>query len=247
MPTYRYPVLLVEDAARGFTAVPVDCGEGLVGFAPTPREAVEQMREFLTWSHRRGGFVPQPDFRDADLAVLKVSVRPEYRAGDRIQAYVVDIEKNARGPQIILSRGHKGLLEKLFEQEVSEIYEKIVRIEASAREPGARSKIAVSSRDRDVDPVGACVGMKGSRVQAVVQELRGEKIDIVPYSDDPARFGRPRDFVVTVREVRLSAGAGFAVPLTGEMMTMPGLPREPAALRVRLMPDGKIRGLMQND
>src|SRR5262249_34096535 len=110
------------------------------------------------------------------------------RAGDRITAYVLDVEKNARGPQIVLSRTHKGLLEKLFEQEVPEIYEKIVRIESSAREPGARAKIAVSSRDRDVDPVGACVGMKGSRVQAVVQELRGEKIDIVPYSEDPARF-----------------------------------------------------------
>jgi N utilization substance protein A len=114
--------------------------------------------------------------------------RESYRAGDLITAYVVDVEKNARGPQIVLSRTHKGLLEKLFEQEVPEIYEKIVRIESSAREPGARAKIAVSSRDRDVDPVGACVGMKGSRVQAVVQELRGEKIDIVPYSEDPARF-----------------------------------------------------------
>jgi N utilization substance protein A len=114
--------------------------------------------------------------------------RESYRAGDRIVAYVVDIDKGARGPQIVLSRTHKGLLEKLFEMEVPEIYEKIVRIEASAREPGARSKIAVSSRDRDVDPVGACVGMKGSRVQAVVQELRGEKIDIVPYDPDPARF-----------------------------------------------------------
>ncbi|HLU48358.1 MAG TPA: transcription termination factor NusA, partial [Planctomycetota bacterium] len=111
-----------------------------------------------------------------------------YRVGDAIKAYVLDIDRNARGPQIILSRTHKGLLEKLFEQEVPEIYEKIVRIESSAREPGARAKIAVSSRDRDVDPVGACVGMKGSRVQAVVQELRGEKIDIVPYDDDPARF-----------------------------------------------------------
>src|SRR5207237_839945 len=100
-----------------------------------------------------------------------------WKGFDRIVAFVVDIDKTARGPQIILSRTHKGLLEKLFEMEVPEIYEKIVRIEASAREAGARSKIAVSSRDRDVDPVGACVGMKGSRVQAVVQELRGEKID----------------------------------------------------------------------
>jgi N utilization substance protein A len=114
--------------------------------------------------------------------------RESYRAGDRIVAFVVDIDKSARGPQIIISRAHKGLLEKLFEMEVPEIYDKIVRVEASAREAGARSKIAVFSRDRDVDPVGACVGMKGSRVQAVVQELRGEKIDIVPYDADPARF-----------------------------------------------------------
>jgi N utilization substance protein A len=114
--------------------------------------------------------------------------RESLRPGDRIVAYVKDVDKSARGPQIILSRTHRGLVEKLFEHEVPEIYEGIVRIEACAREPGARSKIAVSSRDRDVDPVGACVGIRGSRVQAVVQELRGEKIDIVPYNDDPARF-----------------------------------------------------------
>jgi N utilization substance protein A len=103
-------------------------------------------------------------------------------------AFLTDIDREARGPQIILSRTDVGLLVKLFEMEVPEIYEGIVRIVAAAREPGARSKIAVSSRDPDVDPVGACVGMKGSRVQAVVQELRGEKIDIVPYDRDPARF-----------------------------------------------------------
>jgi N utilization substance protein A len=114
--------------------------------------------------------------------------RETYRPGDRIVAYLVDIDREARGPQIILSRTDVGLLIKLFEMEVPEIYEGIVRIVAAAREPGARSKIAVSSRDPDVDPVGACVGMKGSRVQAVVQELRGEKIDIVPYDRDPARF-----------------------------------------------------------
>src|SRR6267142_6125189 len=136
----------------------------------------------------RGNIVVDLGGAEAVLLVRDQVPRESYRAGDRIVAYVVDIDKGARGPQIILSRTHKGLLEKLFEMEVPEIYEKIVRIEASAREAGARSKIAVSSRDRDVDPVGACVGMKGSRVQAVVQELRGEKIDIVPYSEDPARF-----------------------------------------------------------
>ncbi len=114
--------------------------------------------------------------------------RETYRPGDRIVAFVKDIDREARGPQVILSRGDAKLVEKLFESEVPEIYEGIVRIVACAREPGARSKIAVASRDADVDPVGACVGMKGSRVQAVVQELRGEKIDIVPYDRDPARF-----------------------------------------------------------
>src|SRR3954463_13317046 len=114
--------------------------------------------------------------------------RETYRPGDRIVAYVRDIDREARGPQVILSRSDPKLVEKLFEGEVPEIYEGIVRIVACAREPGARSKIAVPSRDADVDPVGACVGMKGSRVQAVVQELRGEKIDIVPWDRDPARF-----------------------------------------------------------
>ncbi len=111
--------------------------------------------------------------------------RETYRPGDRIVAYVKDIDREARGPQVILSRSDPRLVEKLFEAEVPEIYEGIVKIVACAREPGARSKIAVTSRDADVDPVGACVGMKGARVQAVVQELRGEKIDIVPFDRDP--------------------------------------------------------------
>ncbi len=111
-----------------------------------------------------------------------------YRQGDRIQAYVLDITRASKSPQVVLSRTHPGLLMKLFELEVPEIYEGIVRIEACAREPGHRAKIAVSSVDRDVDPVGACVGLKGSRVQSVVQELRGEAIDIIPFHPDPARF-----------------------------------------------------------
>lgn len=111
-----------------------------------------------------------------------------YRPGDRIQAYVLDITRATRQPQVVLSRTHPGLLMKLFEMEVPEIYEGIVRIEACAREPGHRAKIAVSSTDPDVDPVGACVGLRGSRVQAVVGELRGEAIDIIPWHPDPARF-----------------------------------------------------------
>ena len=114
--------------------------------------------------------------------------RENYRPNDRIRAYVAEVNKNTKGSQIVLSRTAIDMLTKLFEQEVPEIYEGIVKIEAAAREPGGRSKIAVSSRDNDVDPVGACVGMKGSRVQAVVQELRGERIDIVPWSPDPARY-----------------------------------------------------------
>ncbi|APS00829.1 transcription termination factor NusA [Pajaroellobacter abortibovis] len=114
--------------------------------------------------------------------------REIYRPGERMIACVKEIDRDARGPQIILSRTDQKLVEKLFEAEVPEIYEGIVKIISCAREPGSRSKIAVMSRDVDVDPVGACVGMKGARVQAVVQELRGEKIDIVPYDKDPARF-----------------------------------------------------------
>jgi len=114
--------------------------------------------------------------------------REVYRPGDRVQAYVVEVLRESKGPQIVLSRTAVNLLVKLFEMEVPEITEGIVVIEAAAREPGRRAKIAVSSREPDVDPVGTCVGMKGSRVQAVVQELRGEKIDIIPWDEDPARF-----------------------------------------------------------
>jgi len=111
-----------------------------------------------------------------------------YRPGDRVQAYVVDITRATRQPQVVLSRTHPGLLERLFEKEVPEIYEGLVEVKACAREPGHRAKIAVASIDPDVDPVGACVGLKGSRVQAVVAELRGEAIDIIPWFEEPARF-----------------------------------------------------------
>jgi N utilization substance protein A len=114
--------------------------------------------------------------------------RESYRIGDRIRAYIFDVDKNAKGPLIRLSRVRPEMLVKLFELEVPEIYDGIVEIKGAAREPGGRAKIAVYSRDIDVDPVGACVGMKGSRVQAIVYELRGEKIDIVPWSHDIATF-----------------------------------------------------------
>jgi N utilization substance protein A len=122
------------------------------------------------------------------LPAREQTPRETYRPGDRIVDFVKNIDRESRGPMIILSRNAPSLVEKLFEAEVPEIYEGIVKIVSVAREPGSRSKIAVTSRDADVDPVGACVGIKGSRVQAVVQELRGEKIDIVPFDNDPARY-----------------------------------------------------------
>ncbi|MBI3185681.1 MAG: transcription termination/antitermination protein NusA [Myxococcales bacterium] len=136
----------------------------------------------------RGNIVVDLGRAEAVLPVREQVPRETYRPGDRVQAFVIDVLRESKGPQIILSRASVNLLTKLFEMEVPEIAEGIVVIEAAAREPGGRAKIAVSSRDSDVDPVGACVGMKGSRVQAVVQELRGEKIDIVPFDEDPARF-----------------------------------------------------------
>jgi transcription termination/antitermination protein NusA len=125
---------------------------------------------------------------DAILPEKEQIPRERYRQGDRIRAFILDVELTGKGPQIVLSRTHPGLLIELFRQEVPEIYEGIVEVKGAAREPGGRAKIAVTSHDRDVDPVGACVGMRGTRVQAVVQELRGEKIDIVPWTADPAEY-----------------------------------------------------------
>ncbi|WP_413287919.1 transcription termination factor NusA [Bdellovibrio sp. HCB337] len=111
-----------------------------------------------------------------------------YKPGDRIQGYLSEVRQTTRGPQIIMSRADERYLMKLFEMEVPEIYDGVVEIMSAAREPGQRAKIAVRSKDNSVDPVGACVGMKGSRVQNIVQELRGEKIDIVPWDEDVTRF-----------------------------------------------------------
>ncbi len=136
----------------------------------------------------KGAIIVDLGRAEAVLPLKEQVPRETYRPNDRIRAYVVEVNKNTKGSQIVLSRTCIEFLTKLFEQEVPEMYEGIVTIQSAAREPGGRSKIAVASRDSDVDPVGACVGMKGSRVQAVVQELRGERIDIVPWSPDPARY-----------------------------------------------------------
>jgi len=122
------------------------------------------------------------------LPVNEQIFKESYKRGDRIRSFICEVKKITKGPQIILSRTHPGFLKALFELEVPEIAEGLIEIVNVSREPGKRSKMAVRTRDKDIDPVGACVGMRGARVQSVVQELRGEKIDIVPYSEDQAKY-----------------------------------------------------------
>ena len=125
---------------------------------------------------------------EAILTPLEQIPGETYRHGDRIKTYIIEVKKTTKGPQIMVSRTHPGLLKRLFELEVPEIHDGVVELKSVAREPGLRSKIAVHSRDEDVDPVGSCVGHKGMRVQTIVQELRGEKIDIVKWNVDPEKY-----------------------------------------------------------
>ncbi|MGH7094844.1 MAG: transcription termination factor NusA [Stellaceae bacterium] len=161
----------------------------------------ERKRQFEEYKDRKGeivnGLVKRVEFGNVTVdlgraeAVLRrdeVIPRESFRPGDRVRAYIYDVRREPRGPQIFLSRTHPQFMAKLFAQEVPEIYDGIIEIKAVARDPGSRAKIAVISRDSGIDPVGACVGMRGSRVQAVVGELQGEKIDIIPWSPDPATF-----------------------------------------------------------
>jgi N utilization substance protein A len=136
----------------------------------------------------RGDIIVNLGQTEGMLPVREQVPRETYRRGDRIRAYILNVLHDTRGPQIILSRTHPNFLINLFKTEVPEISEGIVKIMGAAREPGVRAKFAVASNDTDIDPVGACVGMKGSRVQNVVQELRGEKIDIISWHLDPAKF-----------------------------------------------------------
>jgi transcription termination/antitermination protein NusA len=136
----------------------------------------------------RGDIIVNLGNTEAVLPVREQVPRESYRRGDRIRALILDVMYESRGPQVLLTRTHPDFLVMLFKTEVPEISEGIVEIKGGAREPGSRAKIAVSSQDSDIDPVGACVGMKGSRVQNVVQELRGEKIDIIPWHVDSAKF-----------------------------------------------------------
>lgn len=136
----------------------------------------------------RGNIIVNLGHTEGILPSREQVPRETYRRGDRIRAYIIDVLHDTRGPQIVLSRTHPDFLVNLFKTEVPEINEGIVKVMGTAREPGVRAKFAVVSSDSDIDPVGACVGMKGSRVQNVVQELRGEKIDIISWQIDPAKF-----------------------------------------------------------
>ncbi|PLX99871.1 MAG: transcription termination/antitermination protein NusA [Desulfuromonas sp.] len=138
--------------------------------------------------YERGDLIVDLGRAEALLPHREQIPRENYRQGDRVRAFIAEVKMSTKGPQIILSRTHPGLVATLFYSEVPEIAEGIVEIKGVAREPGSRAKIAVVSHDPDVDPVGACVGMRGSRVQNVVSELRGEKIDIIPWTPDVARF-----------------------------------------------------------
>jgi len=164
------------------------------------REA-ERERQYEEYKDRVGdivsGIVKRVEYGNVivDLGRAEAIVRRDeglpresFRYGDRIRAYVYDVRREQRGPQIFLSRTHPQFMAKLFAQEVPEIYDNIIEIKSVARDPGSRAKIAVISKDSSIDPVGACVGMRGSRVQAVVNELQGEKIDIIPWSPDAASF-----------------------------------------------------------
>ncbi len=125
---------------------------------------------------------------EANLAPGEQTPGEEYRFNDRIKTYVIEVKKTTKGPQVMVSRTHPGLVKRLFELEVPEIHDGVVEIKSISREPGSRTKIAVFSKDDNVDPVGACVGQKGTRVQAIVDELRGEKIDIIKWSSDPEEY-----------------------------------------------------------
>jgi len=184
---------------------------------------VERDMKYEEYAGREGdivtGMIQQSDQRYTLLDLGRVEAllpqaeqvpyeRPEPNA--RVKAYIVEVRKTAKGPQIVVSRTHPGLILRLFELEVPEIADGIVEIRACAREPGHRTKIAVWSNDVNVDPVGACVGARGARVRMVVNELRGEKIDIVPYSDDPADFVMKALSPARVKEVRIHEDTGTA-------------------------------------
>ena len=186
------------------------------------REAERDLK-YEEYAGREGdivtGIIQQSDNRYTLLDLGKVeALMPQaeqvpferYDHGARVKAYIVEVRKTTKGPQIVVSRTHPGLIKRLFELEVPEISSGVVEIKAVAREPGHRTKIAVWSNDPNVDPVGACVGARGARVRMVTNELRGEKVDIVPYSDDPAEFVQRALQPARVKEVHLDDETGTA-------------------------------------
>jgi N utilization substance protein A len=186
------------------------------------REAERDLK-YEEYAGREGdivtGIIQQSDNRYTLLDLGKVeALMPQaeqvpferYDHGARVKAYIVEVRKTTKGPQIVVSRTHPGLIKRLFELEVPEISSGVVEIKAIAREPGHRTKIAVWSNDSNVDPVGACVGARGARVRMVTNELRGEKVDIVPFSDDPAEFVQRALQPARVKEVHLDDETGTA-------------------------------------
>jgi len=184
---------------------------------------VERDLKYEEYAGREGdivtGMIQQTDSRYTLLDLGRVEAllpqaeqvpfeRPE--PNSRLKAYIVEVRKTAKGPQIVVSRTHPGLIKRLFELEVPEISDGIVEIKACAREPGHRTKIAVSSNDATIDPVGACVGARGARVRMVVNELRGEKIDIIPFSDDPGEFVTRALSPAKIKEVVVDEESGTA-------------------------------------
>jgi len=151
-------------------------------------DKIGQLVNGIVLRHEKGAYYIDLGKTEAVLPAREQVPRESYRRGDRVRAYVLEVRDTSKGPQVVLSRAHPDFVSRLFEMEVPEIYENIVEVKAVVREAGDRTKIAVASKEPQVDPVGACVGMKGSRVQAVVRELRGEKIDIIPWSEDPRIF-----------------------------------------------------------
>jgi transcription termination/antitermination protein NusA len=198
--------------------------------AQTAKQVIQQrMREFereqkyAEYSGREGGLVTgivqQGDNRytlldlgrvEALLPLAEQVPHERYEQGSRLKAYVVEVRKTAKGPQIVVSRTHPGLVKCLFELEVPEIADGVVEIKAMSREPGARTKVAVWSNDQNIDASGACIGARGARVRMVVNELRGEKIDIVPFSHDAPQFVREALGPAKVKEVRIDEEMGVA-------------------------------------
>ena len=151
-------------------------------------DKIGQLVNGIVLRHEKGAYYIDLGKTEAVLPAREQVQRESYRRGDRVRAYVLEVRDTSKGPQVVLSRAHPDFVARLFEMEVPEIYENIVEVKGVVREAGDRTKIAVKSKESQVDPVGACVGMKGSRVQAVVRELHGEKIDIIPWSEDPRIF-----------------------------------------------------------